>query len=81
MKPVNQLSTPLPFWVLRDLRGEFYAYSSPEVGVRCTDELRLARKYGTRKGAAVAQRLIVNAYGKQTTPVRFRVETTYIEST
>lgn len=75
MKPSNALPSTREFWVLRDYRGEFYAYSTPEAGVRCTDRIDMARKYSTRKGAAVASFTLCEAYGKQMTPILYR--TTY----
>lgn len=73
MKPTNQITAPLEFWVLRDVRGEFYAYSTPEGGVRCTDRIDMARKYSTRKGAGVATFTLAKAYGKQMAPVPYRI--------
>ena len=75
MKPTNTLPTTREFWVLRDYRGEFYAYSTPDGGVRCTDRIDMARKYSTRKGASVATFTLSQAYGKQMTPILYR--TTY----
>jgi hypothetical protein len=80
MKPLNIISVPPGFWVLRDERGLFYAYSSPESGVRCTDEMRLARKYGTERGAWSAHHKIRLAYGKQTQPIYFTTRLTYHET-
>ena len=65
------------FWLLRDARGEFYCYSIPETGVRCTDRIDLARKYTTRKGALVASANVRQAYGKLTEPVKYRTNITY----
>lgn len=75
MKPTNTLPTTRKFWVLRDYRGEFYSYSTPEAGVRCTHLIEMARKYSTRKGAAVAIFTLAKAYGKQMQPVLY--QTTY----
>lgn len=72
MKPTNQLKAPTQVWVLRDYRGEFYAYSDHD-GVRCTDRIDMARKYTTRKGACVAMNNVAKAYGKQTTPILYRI--------
>lgn len=65
------------FWLLRDLRGEFYAYSVPETGVRCTDRVDLARKYTTRKGALVALSNVRIAYGKQLEAVKYATMISY----
>lgn len=70
MKPTNTLNLPREVWVLRDYRGEFYAYSDHD-GVRCTDRIDMARKYTTRKGACVAMSNVLKAYGKTTTPIRY----------
>ena len=72
MKPTNKLDVPQAFYVLRDARGEFYAYSTPDGGVRCTDAITLARKYFSLKGASVARSNITKAYGKHIVPVRVR---------
>ena len=66
------MQAPSEFWVLRDTRGEFYAYSDQD-GVRCTDRIEIARKYFTRKGATVAMTNLSKAYGKQTEPKLYRL--------
>lgn len=73
MKPSNNINVPREIWLLRDKRGEFYAFSTPDGGVRCTDRIDMARKYSTRKGASVAMVNIAQAYGKMTKPVLFRL--------
>lgn len=74
MKPTNKRMPSVPnFWCLRDERGEFYAYSTTEAGVRCCADVRHARKYATQKGAWVAQDNIFKAYGKRTKPVQFEL--------
>lgn len=80
MKPINILATPAGLWMLRDERGLFYAYSTLDAGVRCTEDVRLARKYGTRRGALSAHHKIRLAYGKQTTPIYFNIRLTYHET-
>lgn len=80
MKPTNILDVIPGFWVLRDDRGEFYAYSTPTDGVRCTDKLRLARKYGSKHGANSARHKILQAYGKHTQPTHFTIRLTYHET-
>lgn len=65
------------FWVLRDARGEFYAYSLPETGVRCTHLIEIAKAYKTRKGALVAASNVRLAYGKLIEPVKYRTKITY----
>lgn len=72
MRPANKLEFPQAFYVLRDTRGEFYAYSTPDAGVRCTDAITHARKYFTLKGASVARSNLTKAYGKQSKPVLVR---------
>lgn len=81
MKPTNVLNVPPGFWCLRDDRGLFYAYSTVDAGVRCTDDIRLARKYSTERGATSARYKILQAYGKQTLPIHFTIQLTYHEST
>ena len=73
MKPTNILNMPSSFWILRDDRGLFYAYSRNDCGVRCTEQIRLARKYETRKGATVAALNLRQAYGKLTEPVSYSI--------
>lgn len=73
MKPTNILDMPSSFWILRDDRGLFYAYSHTDCGVRCTEQVKLARKYSTRKGATVAAFKLRQAYGKVTEPVSYRI--------
>lgn len=74
MKPTNDRVPSTPsFWCLRDERGEFYAYSTSEAGVRCCADVRHARKYATHKGALTANENIRKAYGKRTTPVQFEL--------
>lgn len=80
MKPINILPVPPSFWVLRDDRGLFYAYSTVDAGVRCTDEIRLARKYSTERGAWSAHHKIRLAYGKHTQPTYFTTRLTYHEA-
>lgn len=58
--------------MLRDYRGEFYAYSDQD-GVYCTDRFDMARKYSTRKGACVAKNNLLRAYGKSTEPILYRL--------
>lgn len=72
MKPTNAINAPREIWVLRDFRGEFYAYSDHR-GVRCTDRIEMARKYSSRRGALVAMSNLVHAYGKSTTPIKYRI--------
>lgn len=72
MKPTNTISIPREVWVLRDFRGEFYAYSDQD-GVRCTDRIDMARKYSSRKGASIAMVNLSRAYGKSIKPVLFRL--------
>lgn len=75
MKPTNDPFPPVrEFWCLRDERGTFYAYSNNASGVRCSEDTKHARKYGTRKGARAAQSNIERTYGKQTKPVRFAMQ-------
>jgi hypothetical protein len=80
-KPTNILTAPTGFWSLRDDRGEFYAYSTTEKGVCCTDDIRLARKYSTKRGALSARSQIRIAYGKATKPIYFTTALTYHEAT
>lgn len=77
--PMNIISVPESFWALRDERGEFYAYSTTDSGVRCTKDLRLARKYSTERGAMSAMHKIRLAYGKHTRPINFTTQLTYHE--
>lgn len=65
------------FWLLRDARDEFYAYSLPDTGVRCTDRVELAKSYKTRKGALVAASNVRIAYGKQLWAVKYKTIITY----
>lgn len=65
------------FWVLRDARGEFYAYSLPDTGVRCTHLIEYAMKYNTRKGALIAASNVRRAYGKLTEPIQYQTKITY----
>jgi hypothetical protein len=80
MKPTNILTVPMGFWSLRDDRGEFYAYSTTDHGVRCTSDIRLARKYTTKRGALSARSQIRIAYGKATKPIYFTINLTYHEA-
>lgn len=73
MKPINIISIPPELWALRDERGEFYAYSTPDGGVRCTNRVDFARKYSTRKGASTAMVNISQSYGKQTKPILLKL--------
>lgn len=65
------------FWVLRDARDEFYAYSLPDTGVRCTHLIEYAMKYKTRKGSLIAAANVRRAYGKQLEPVKYQTIITY----
>lgn len=71
-------SRPATFWILRDARDEFYAYSVPETGVRCTDRIQYAMYYKTRKGALIAAANIRRAYGKQLWTWQYKTVTTYL---
>lgn len=66
------------FWILRDARGEFYAYSLPDTGVRCTHMIELAKSYATRKGALVAASNVRLAYGKQLEALKYKTIITYL---
>lgn len=70
-------TTPPLFWILRDARDEFYAYSLPDTGVRCTDRIEYAMKYKTRKGALIAAANVRRAYGKQLWTWQYKTVTTY----
>lgn len=65
------------FWILRDARGEFYAYSLPDTGVRCAHMIELAKAYKTRKGALIAASNVRIAYGKQLEPIKYKTIITY----
>lgn len=77
MKRLTIANPPAYFWLLRDPRGEFYAYSLPETGVRCTDRVDIASKYTTRKGARVAASNVLRAYGKSLEAIKYRTVITY----
>ena len=71
-------NTKPEFWVLRDARDEFYAYSLPDTGVRCTHLIEYARPYDTRKGALIAASNVRLTYGKQLWAVKYKTKITYL---
>lgn len=77
MKRLTIINPPAAFWLLRDPRGEFYAYSLPDTGVRCTDRVDIAMKYTTRKGAKVAAANVLRAYGKTLVAIKYKTIITY----
>ena len=77
MKPINVQQFVPVFYALADSRGEFYVYSAPDIGVRCSDDLALARKYSTIRGALSAQAMLKRTYGIHTQPTRYLTHVTY----
>lgn len=81
MKPINVQQFVPDFYVLRDRHGDFYIYSAPDIGVRHSDDMKLARKYSTLRGAKVAQAKLKRTYGYSTDPIYYHATITYHETT